>query len=65
MSAKYIHAGPATGRTGRDIEATNERANQSVIEVDDIMKFKTGFGITFRVNDKLHYPLVVINKLKT
>ena len=32
--AKYIHAEPATGRIARQIEAQNERANQSVIEID-------------------------------
>ena len=54
--AKYINAEPATRRIARQIEAQNEKANQSVIEKEDLTKIKTGFGIIFRGNDKYLHP---------
>ena len=62
--AKYINAEPATGRIARQIEAQNEIANQSVIEIDDLLKIKTGFGIIFRGNDKYLHAWVLMNKYK-
>ena len=54
--AKYTHAEPATGRIARQIEARNERANQSVIALNDIRKISTGFGTTSRGNVKFNHP---------
>ena len=50
ISAKNINAEPATRRIARQIEAQNERANQSVLAIDDLTEKMTRLGIKFRGN---------------
>ena len=53
---KHFDAEPATGRIARQMQAQNEIANQSLIEIDDLTKLKSGFGIIFRGHAKCFNP---------
>ena len=61
---KHFDAEPATGRIARQMQAQNEIANQSLIEIDDLSKLKSGFGIIFRGNDKCLNPWALMNRCK-
>ena len=59
---KHFDAEPATGRIARQMQAQNEIANQSLIEIDDLTKLKSGFGIIFRGNAKCLNPWALMNR---
>ena len=46
------------------MQAQKEIANQSLIEIDDLSKHKSGFGIIFRGNDKCLNPWALMNRCK-
>ena len=59
---KHFDAEPATGRIARQMQAQNEIANQSLIEIDDLTKLKSGFGIILRGNAKCLNPWALMHR---